>query len=306
MRAHSFRSVFGTTFLMRQTLYPARLGLVAAALAVPAAALVGAGPKRSQQVGLHPPDPRNARAERNRQPLFERAPAGKAALADVHGIPPSFFIPPRDSGEGRTIRSSRSERRMVGGARAATILLRRQQSFISEAPSTTLRVVPLPRFAGADARFRSRDAPSHPSFASRFKKALPTTSPHKEGRRSADKRLTGVRPAAATKACLRMRRAPSPRSTRTARDLRSGTLAFRRSTAIMRRGLTRLGSGPRFLEPPDPNGSTLSGTSAASTSQSGHAPDGTMSRTARMRVTSPPPGTAPAPSIRCHRSTSLR
>ena len=47
---------------------------------------------------------------------------------------------------------------------------------------------------------------------------------------------TGVRPAAATKACLRMRRAPSLRSTRTARDLRSGTLASRRSTAANRRG----------------------------------------------------------------------
>ena len=31
-----------------------------------------------------------------------------------------------------------------------------------------------------------------------------------------------------------------------------------------------------------------------------------MPRTARTRVTSPPPGTAPAPSISCHRSTSLR
>jgi hypothetical protein len=34
--------------------------------------------------------------------------------------------------------------------------------------------------------------------------------------------------------------------------------------------------GPRFLESPDANGRTLSGTSAASTSQSGHAPDGLM------------------------------
>ena len=31
-----------------------------------------------------------------------------------------------------------------------------------------------------------------------------------------------------------------------------------------------------------------------------------MPRAARTRVTSPPPGTAPAPSIGCHRSTSLR
>ena len=34
----------------------------------------------------------------------------------------------------------------------------------------------------------SRDASSHPSFVSRFKKALPKASPHKEGRRSADRR----------------------------------------------------------------------------------------------------------------------
>ena len=43
---------------------------------------------------------------------------------------------------------------------------------------------------------------------------------------------------------------------------------------IAPRDLPQLGSGPRFLESPDPNGRTLSGTSAASTSQSGHAPDG--------------------------------
>src|SRR5579862_550428 len=34
--------------------------------------------------------------------------------------------------------------------------------------------------------------------------------------------------------------------------------------------------GPRFLESPDANGRTLSGTSAAGTLQSDHAPDGTM------------------------------
>jgi hypothetical protein len=36
------------------------------------------------------------------------------------------------------------------------------------------------------------------------------------------------------------------------------------------------GPGQRFLGSPDANGRTLSGTSAASTSQSGHAPDGLM------------------------------
>jgi hypothetical protein len=58
--------------------------------------------------------------------------------------------------------------------------------------------------------------------------------------------------------------------------------ALRRSTAALRQGLTRLGSGPRFLETPDPNGRTHSGTSAASTSRSDHAPDGTMPEAARQ------------------------
>jgi hypothetical protein len=53
----------------------------------------------------------------------------------------------------------------VGGARAATILLQRQRSSISDAPSTTLRVVPLPRFAGADKAvpFSRRDFSPEPS-----------------------------------------------------------------------------------------------------------------------------------------------
>jgi hypothetical protein len=50
----------------------------------------------------------------------------------------------------------------------------------------------------------------------------------------------------------------------------TGPLAFRRSSAVFS------GLGQRFLESPDPNGRTLSGTSAASTSQSDHAPDGLM------------------------------
>ena len=56
---------------------------------------------------------------------------------------------------------------------------------------------------------RSRDAPWHPSWPRHGKRALPTFSLRKGGRRSADKRTTGVRPAAERKACQRMRRAPS-------------------------------------------------------------------------------------------------
>jgi hypothetical protein len=44
------------------------------------------------------------------------------------------------------------------------------------------------------------------------------------------------------------------------------------------RGSPRLGLSQRFLEPPDANGRTLSGTSAASTSQSGIGPDGLMQK----------------------------
>jgi hypothetical protein len=56
--------------------------------------------------------------------------------------------------------------------------------------------------------------------------------------------------------------------------------------------------GPRFLESPDANGRTLSGTSAASTSQPGHAPDGTMPKPpADEERRTPPAGTAPAPSV---------
>ena len=47
---------------------------------------------------------------------------------------------------------------------------------------------PSPAIAGADARSRSRDAPWHPRFAARFKKARPTAS-QKEGRRSAERRV---------------------------------------------------------------------------------------------------------------------
>jgi hypothetical protein len=56
-----------------------------------------------------------------------------------------FVIPPRDSGEGGPRSCA------VGGARASTLLVPRQRSVESDAPSTMLRMVPLPRFAGADA-----------------------------------------------------------------------------------------------------------------------------------------------------------
>ena len=57
-----------------------------------------------------------------------------------------------------------------------------------------------------------------------------------------------------------------------------------------------LGLGPRFLESPDANGRTLSGTSAASTWQSDHAPDGRCPKPPGTGLQAPPAGTALAPS----------
>jgi hypothetical protein len=142
----------------------------------------------------------------------------------------------------------------------------------------------------SDAFPRSRDATLRPSFAARFKKALPHCSlvrregsaawrvhwkPHPRSRR--------------TKACIGRgeHHRPAPQ---TLRDPQSaGALALRRSTAVMRRRFyppTR--PGPRFLELPGANGRTLPGASAASTSQSDHAPDGTMPKAARIGSDEPP------------------
>jgi hypothetical protein len=65
---------------------PAGLRVAAAAGSLTAAPLVGAEPERSQQVALRPPYQRDAIAERHRQPLFKRQPAGKASLANVHRL----------------------------------------------------------------------------------------------------------------------------------------------------------------------------------------------------------------------------
>ena len=93
-----------------------------------------------------------------------------------------------------------------------------------------------------------------------------------EGRRSAEKR-TKEEPHRQA-----MRRAPSLLSSHCGRteaqDLPwaskngAGALAFRRPTAASEVFWASARLRPRFLEPPDANGRTLSGTSAASTSQS--------------------------------------
>ena len=93
-----------------------------------------------------------------------------------------------------------------------------------------------------------------------------------EGRRSAEKR-TNQEPHRQA-----MRRAPSLLSSHCGRteaqDLPwtskngAGALAFRRPTAASEAFSASARLRPRFLEPPDANGRTLSGTSAASTSRS--------------------------------------
>ncbi len=152
---------------------------------------------------------------------------------------------------------------------------------------------------------RSRDAASHPSFASRFKKALPVP-PLKEGRRSAERRTTGSAPPQKRKpasVCGEHHRFLP----RTARDQSGGALAFRRPTAALRRGSypsTRLRAalpGITGSKREDPLRHQCS-QHLAVRSRAGRS----MPKAARTRVTSPPPGTAPAPSIGCHRSTSLR
>ena len=76
----------------------------------------------------------------------------------------------------------------------------------------------------------------------------------------------------------------------------AGALAFRRPTAVSDKAFDRAGLGlsQRFLESPDANGRTLSGTSAASTSQTGIGPDGHDAQAARwrsvwLRQREPPP-----------------
>jgi hypothetical protein len=130
-----------------------------------------------------------------------------------------------------------------------------QRSQDSDAPSTTLRVVPspLPRERMSEIVLAMHPHPSHPnqsheSFCLQIKREA-------ERQEAPSTRVRIIADAA------------------TRPSLTRGAPAFRRSTAALHQGFT-LGSapGPRFLESPDPNGRTLSGTSAASSSRAGHAP----------------------------------
>ena len=76
---------------------------------------------------------------------------------------------------------------MVGAASESTIILRRQRSSISEAPSTVLRTVPLPHFRGGGCAppFSRCVCASEVCHATARK---PFGLPIKEGRRSAERR----------------------------------------------------------------------------------------------------------------------
>jgi hypothetical protein len=150
---------------------------------------------------------------------------------------------------------------------------------------------------GDDELFDCRDAPSHPSFAhakkSQAKKHSQETPPLKEGRRSAEKRTTGPHRKAMRRASFLlplMLRGPRPRGPHGA-----GALAFRRPTAASEAFSASARLRPRFLEPPDANGRTLSGTSAASTSRSGTRRTGRCPSRPRAQCIATPTRTAPAP-----------
>jgi len=195
------------------------------------------------------------------------------------------LIPPHDSGEGDHPKlAKRAKDGGRGAGRDVThslkgnhrtsrclILLHRQRSFGSDTPSTILRAArygwsPSPAIAGADKRQRSRDA-----FASEFcrTQAIPNSSLERReaGRRQAHHRVPhlSVWRAPLFSALSRLR----GRAGRGARSPFGAPPRFPRHDS-------RLGSSQRFLEPPDANGRTLSGTSAASTSRSGIGPDGLM------------------------------
>jgi hypothetical protein len=127
----------------------------------------------------------------------------------------------------------------------------------------------------------------------------------KKGRRSAERRTTGSAPPQKKKACRRMRRAPSLPPANGAGSS-GGALAFRRPTAAMRRGpdldsasgraswnhrIQTGGPSPAPVQPAPGRPAVGRPVDAQSRPDKGYKPH---------------PGTAPAPSIGCHRSTSLR
>ncbi len=277
--------------------------IAACAPARTAAASVGAVPERSKQIALCAPHQIRAFVFRQRAPVVHRHPSdlvafvqrllllvrsGQQSLRRIFVSPPCvamgrgyfffhglvmvvFFPAPRQWGGGTAL--------LRGGRGVAVhgIVGPREQSIASHAPSTTLRVVPLPRFAGADESSRSRDAVA-PELCDATKKNPPRNG---EGRRSAGRRNPTMAASARCGCALCV-----------------SALASRRSTAALAKAVTlRLNPGPRFLELPGANERTLPGASAASTSQTGPSAGRFDARSrpgAKLRAS--PAGTARAPS----------
>ena len=119
---------------------------------------------------------------------------------------------------------------------------------------------------------RSRDAPSHPSFATPLKGGgAPTGAPRVPPRRRKESL-----PAYAARTIV---------FSRNARNRNGGALAFRRPTAAMRRGTyLELGSGPRFLDHRiQTGGPSPAPVHLAVRSRAGRS----MPKAARIEVTSP-------------------
>ena len=89
-------------------------------------------------------------AVRQNAPLLERHPPRKPPLRRAQFSSHDISHPAPQSGEGGPPCASRA----VEGAWAATLLCRSERTEPPHAPSTMLRMVPLPRFAGADKQNR--------------------------------------------------------------------------------------------------------------------------------------------------------
>jgi hypothetical protein len=148
-------------------------------------------------------------------------------------VPLSHFPPTRSAlRRTQTRRSSQSERRRVAGADC--------RSTMSNSDALSFPLAPGAR----DMRLRSRDAPWHPRFASRFKKALPTR-PNKMKGGGAPKGAHLLAVPSGARRAPRRRMLPLVRA--------SGALAFRRSTAVLAApdasGHRLSAQSPRFLRP---------------------------------------------------------
>ena len=191
----------------------------------------------------------------------------------------------------------------MGGARAATILLQRQRSSISEAPSTTLRVVPLPRFAGADnMHSRSRDAHRARVLPSHCTKALPNASRQKKGGGAPIGALSWSR-ATPTNVAIRSR---FGRGSGLSGDRSPFGAPPRRSPGRTHPASAQL-QFPRFLRP------GALGVTRCNLSRVYRAPRRPVvvpverwPRAARGRFAKPPAGTALAPPSRSHPECALR